>query len=460
MMELGSFLYSVLAFVVAIGILVTIHEFGHYWVARLCGVKVLRFSVGFGNPIWLHKAGADQTEYAIAAIPLGGYVKMLDEREGEVDASELSRAFNRQSVGKRFAIVSAGPAFNFLFAIFAYTLMYMNGVAGLKPYVGEIAPSSLAMSAGMREKDLILSVNDVPTASWEKARLVLMQEAVDEPVLNLQVQGEDLQIRNLTLAIDNLDFLQQENTDLLEQLGMSMWRPDIPPQIDEVISGGAAEAAGLLAGDQIVSVNKQVIHNIRQWVDVIRAHPEQSLDVQVRRGERLVTIAITPRSQVQDGETIGFIGVKNVIVVPKEIRDQLRVVEQFGPFSAILEAVDKTWQMSVLTLKVLGKLIVGEASLKNLSGPITIAKYAGMSAQIGLEQFFAFLAIISISLGVLNLLPVPMLDGGHLLYYCIEIIKGSPVSESVEAIGQRVGLVLLMMLMSIAIYNDVLRLVE
>lgn len=460
MMDIGSFLYSVLAFVVAIGILVTIHEFGHYWVARLCGVKVLRFSVGFGSPIWLRRAGSDQTEYAIAAIPLGGYVKMLDEREGEVEASELPRAFNRQSVGKRFAIVSAGPAFNFLFAILAYALMYMNGVAGLKPYVGEISPSSIAMSAGMREKDLILSVNEVPTASWEKARLVLMQEAVDEPVLRLQVQGEDLQIRDLELSMNNLEFLQQENTDLLEQLGMSVWRPDIPPQIDEVISGGAAEAAGLKAGDQIVSINSESIRNIRQWVDVIRAHADKTLSLQVRRDGNLVSLAITPRSQIQDGETIGFIGVKNVIVVPQEIRDQLRVVEQFGPFSALLEAMDKTWQMSILTLKVLGKLIVGEASLKNLSGPITIAKYAGLSAQIGLEQFFAFLAIISISLGVLNLLPVPMLDGGHLLYYCIEIIKGSPVSESMEAIGQRVGLVLLMMLMSIAIYNDVLRLVE
>lgn len=459
-MDIFSFLYSVLAFIAAIGILVTIHEFGHYWVARQCGVKVLRFSVGFGKPLWLKKAGPDQTEYVLAAIPLGGYVKMLDEREVEVAPEDLARAFNRQSVSKRFAIVLAGPAFNFIFAIVAYSLMYMNGVSGIKPFVGEITAPSAAYSAGIRNQDLILSINDIQTPSWEKARLTLLQEAVDKSVLNIRVQGEDLQIRDATIDTRDLSILQQEQTDILPQLGLSMWRPDIPPKIDEVIAGGAAQAAGMQAGDEIVSLDGQKITNVRQWVDLIRQSPQQTLKLVVLRDGERVTLQLTPRLKEQDGESYGYIGVKNIVELPEDARQKLRVVEQYGFAGATVEALDKTWQMSVLTLKVLGKLIIGEASLKNLSGPITIAKYAGISASIGMEQFFSFLAIISISLGVLNLLPIPMLDGGHLFYYVIEIIKGSPVSETVEATGQRIGMAVLMMLMSIAIYNDLLRLVN
>ncbi|MBC8211278.1 MAG: RIP metalloprotease RseP [Gammaproteobacteria bacterium] len=455
-----SIIYSALAFVAAIGTLVTIHEFGHYWVARLCGVKVLRFSVGFGKPLWTKKAGPDQTEYVLAAIPLGGYVKMLDEREGEVAKEDIGRAFNRQPVTKRFAIVLAGPAFNFIFAILAYSVMFMGGVNGIKPYIGDVGSPSIAYSAGVQTEDLILSINGVETLSWEKARLTMMQQAVDEPVLRLQLQGRDLQIRDVELDLDGLSFLQDENVDLLEQLGLSMWRPDIPPKINEVIAGGAAQAAGVKAGDEIIALGGIRITNINQWVETIRANPETELILLVLRDQQRVTLMITPRSQLDEGREIGFIGVRNVVELPEELRHKLKVIEQYGPFEAIAQAVNKTWQMSALTLKVLGKLIIGEASVKNLSGPITIAKYAGLSAQIGLEQFFSFLAIISISLGVLNLLPVPMLDGGHLMYYCVEIIKGSPVSESVEALGQRIGMALLMMLMTLAIYNDVLRLVE
>lgn len=459
-MDILSFLYSVLAFIAAIGILVTIHEFGHYWVARRCGVKVLRFSVGFGKPLWIKRAGEDQTEYALASIPLGGYVKMLDEREGEVAEKDLPRAFNRQTVAKRIAIVVAGPAFNFLFAIIAYTLMYVNGVSGIKPYIGEVDKQGAAYVAGIEKEDLILSINDIETASWEKARLTLLQETVDNSLLKIKVQGADFQIREIAIDTSKLSVLQDEQIDILQQIGLSMWRPDIPPKIDEVIAGGAAEAAGLLAGDNIISLDGQTIKNVRQWVDMIRDHPQQTLNLVVLREGQRVELQLTPNIKQEDGETFGYIGVKNIVELPDEVRHKLRVVEQYGLLVAGLEAVDKTWQMSILTLKVLGKLIIGEASLKNLSGPITIAKYAGISARIGLEQFFAFLAIISISLGVLNLLPVPMLDGGHLLYYIIEIIKGSPVSEAVEAAGQRIGLVILMMLMSIAIYNDILRLVN
>ncbi len=459
-MDILSFLYSAAAFILAIGILVTIHEFGHYWVARKCGVKVLRFSVGFGKPLWIRKAGTDQTEYALAAIPLGGYVKMLDEREGEVEEHELPRAFNRQSVSKRFAIVFAGPAFNFIFAIMAYSLMYMSGVSGIKPYIGDVTYPSVAYSAGIQKKDLILSINGIETPSWEKARLTLLHEAVDGSVLNLKIQGQDLQIRQLSLETQNLSILQDEQADILKRLGLSMWRPEIAPRIDEVLPGGAAEAAGLIAGDYIVSLDGITITNVRQWVDAIRANPDRAMQLVVEREGARKVLTITPRKKTQDGESFGYIGVKNVIVIPEQMRQQLRVVEKHGPVGAAIAAMDKTWQMSVLTLKVLGKLVIGEASLKNLSGPITIAKYAGLSARIGLEQFLAFLAIISISLGVLNLLPIPMLDGGHLFYYIVEIIKGSPVSEAVESIGQRIGLVVLLMLMTIAIYNDILRLVD
>jgi regulator of sigma E protease len=459
-MDVATFITSLLAFVAAIGILVTIHEFGHYWVARLCGVKVLRFSVGFGKPLWLRKAGADQIEYVLAAIPLGGYVKMLDEREGEVPEAEKYRAFNRQSVSKRFAIVVAGPAFNFIFAIIAYSLMYMNGVTGYKPFIGDIQPHSVAAQADLREKDLIISVNGVDTPSWEKARFQLLQQSVDNSLLTLEVQGVNYQIREVTLDIRDQAILEDEGTDVLKLLGFSMWRPQIPPQIDEVIAGGAAEAAGVKAGDLIQSLNGQTIENVHQWVDYIRAHPLETMDLVVLRDGLKKRLSITPNTRQDKDETIGYIGVKNVVVIPENVRQEMRSLEKYGAFEAVAESVKKTWQMSALTLKVLGKLVIGEASLKNLSGPITIAKYAGLSASIGAEQFFSFLAIISISLGVLNLLPVPMLDGGHLMYYLIEIIKGSPVSEAVESFGQRIGIAVLVLLMTVAIYNDLLRLVN
>jgi regulator of sigma E protease len=459
-MDVTTFITSTLAFVAAIGILVTIHEFGHYWVARLCGVKVLRFSVGFGKPLWLKKAGEDQIEYVLAAIPLGGYVKMLDEREGDVDESEKHRAFNRQPVSKRFAIVVAGPAFNFIFAILAYSLMYMNGVSGLKPFIGNIQPESVAAQADLREKDLILSINGVKTPSWEKARFQMLQQSVDKSLLTLEVQGTDYQTREVTLDIRDKAVLEDEGTDVIDMLGFSMWRPQLAPQIDEVLAGGAAEAAGLKAGDLIQSLNGHPIKNVHQWVDTIRAHPLETMELVVLRDGVKQRLSITPNSKQDKEKTIGYIGVKNVVLIPENIRREMRSLEKFGLFEAVSESVQKTWQMSALTLKVLGKLVIGEASLKNLSGPITIAKYAGLSASIGAEQFFSFLAIISISLGVLNLLPVPMLDGGHLMYYLIEIIKGSPVSEAVEAFGQRIGMAVLLILMTVAIYNDLLRLVN
>jgi len=459
-MDFLGIIYSILAFIVAIGILVTVHEFGHFWVARKLGVKVLRFSVGFGKPLWIKKSGVDQIEYVIASIPFGGYVKMLDEREAEVEEHELDRAFNRKSVWRRIAIVVAGPVFNFLFAILAYYLIFLAGVNGVKPVVGEIINPSPAYTAGVQQNDLILSVNGIKTTSWEKARFTMLEEAVSADQIILQVQSPDLQIRDKVIDIKDLGLLQKEQINLMQDLGLSAWRPEIPPVIAEVLADGAAQQAGLMAEDKILSLDGTTIVNVHQWVRLIRGNPETAMQLRVLRDAVEVELTLTPRSRSEGGETYGYIGVKNRIDIPESIRREMMIVEHYGPIDGMIEALDKTWRMSWLTLRVLGKLVTGEASVKNLSGPITIAQYAGISARIGLEPFLGFLAIISISLGVLNLLPVPMLDGGHLFYYLIEVFKGSPVSEQTEIIGQKIGILLLFCLMSIAIYNDLLRLVE
>lgn len=459
MMDFVSILYSIAAFIAAIGILVTIHEFGHFWVARKMGVKVLRFSVGFGKPLWTKTAGPDQTEYVLACIPLGGYVKMLDEREGDVAESELDKTFNRKSVWRRFAIVAAGPIFNFLFAIVAYYFIFMMGIAGVKPVIGDVASSGPAYSAGIRAQDTILSVNGIRTPSWQKARFTLLEESVGAEAIVIEVEHANFQVEKATIDISQLKLLQKEQIDLIGELGFSAWRPDIPPVIDEIVVGGAAEEAGLLANDKILMLSGEVISNVHRWVELIRANPGQSLDVVVLRNTQRVSLKITPKIRTEKGESYGFIGVMNRIEIPESVRQQMAVIERYGPVDALGESLDKTWRMSWLTLKVLGKLVVGEASVKNLSGPITIARYAGISARVGFEQFITFLAIISISLGVLNLLPIPILDGGHLFYYLIEMLKGSPVSETTEVVGQKIGMALLFGLMSIAIYNDLLRLV-
>jgi len=459
-MDFLGIIYSILAFIVAIGILVTVHEFGHFWVARKLGVKVLRFSVGFGKPLWLRKWGVDQTEYVIAAIPFGGYVKMLDEREGEVEEHELARAFNQKSVWRRIAIVIAGPAFNFLFAILAYYLIFLVGVSGVKPVIGEISNPSPAYTAGVQQGDLILAVNGIETSSWERARFAMLEESVSADQIVLQVQGRDLQIRDKVIDIKELGLLKEEQINLLRDLGIAAWRPDIPPVIDQVLPDGAARQAGLIAEDKVLSLDNIVILNVTQWVNHIRANPETEMTLRVLRDGEEIELTITPRSRTEAGETFGYIGVQNRIEIPESVRREMMVTERYGPLKGMVEAVDKTWRMSWLTLRVLGKLVTGEASVRNLSGPITIAHYAGVSARIGLEPFLGFLAIISISLGVLNLLPVPMLDGGHLFYYLVEVFKGSPVSEQIEIIGQKIGILLLFGLMSIAIYNDLLRLVE
>jgi regulator of sigma E protease len=363
-------------------------------------------------------------------------------------------------VWRRIAIVVAGPAFNFLFAILAYYLIFLVGVSGVKPVIGEINIPSPAHTAGVQQGDLIISVNGIATSSWERARFAMLEESVSAERIVLQVQSRDLQIRDRIIDIRELALLKEEQIDLMRDLGISTWRPDVPPVISEVLPDGAAEQAGLLAEDKVLSLDNVIIVNANQWVNLIRANPGKEMALRVLRDGEEVELALTPRSRTEAGESYGYIGVRNRIEIPESVRREMMVTERYGPLQGIAEAADKTWRMTWLTLRVLGKLVTGDASVRNLSGPITIAHYAGVSARIGLEPFFGFLAIISISLGVLNLLPVPMLDGGHLLYYLIEVFKGSPVSEQTEIIGQKIGIMLLFGLMSIAIYNDLLRLVE
>jgi len=453
---MNGVLISLLAFVVAIGALVTVHEFGHYWVARRLGVKVLRFSIGFGKPLWSRTFGDDRTELVIAAIPLGGYVKMLDEREGEVDAGEIDRAFNRKPLSTRVAVVAAGPLFNFLFAIFVYWAMFAAGVPGLRPVVGEVQAGSYAAAAGILAGDEIISVGGKQTPTWEATVMALLDAGLDEQSsITLDVRGADGQLRRLQSDLGDGSLL--EKGGVLVNFGVGLWQ--LPPVLDEIVAGGAAEQAGLQGGDRIVAAGDTIIDSWNDWVMYVRDRPGEQLNVRVQRAGDVIELLLVPERKMDAGQAIGFIGA-SVQLPDQEQRDTMRVVVRHGLLGAFPAALGKTWEVTTLTLRTLWKMVTGKASVENLSGPISIAQYAGQSATIGLAAFLGFLGIVSVSLGVLNLLPVPVLDGGHLLYYLVEFIKGSPVTEATQLVGQKIGIVMLLMLMSVAFYNDILRLVE
>ncbi len=447
---------SILAFIVALGVLITFHEFGHYWVARRFDVKILRFSIGFGRPIYKRVFGKDQTEFVIAALPLGGYVKMLDSREAEVNQEEAAREFNQKPLQQRFAIVAAGPVFNFIFAIFAYCLIFVIGVNGLKPIVGEIRPNSISASAGLEEDDQILSINGVKTPTWSAVIDKLVNHTVGAEQITLQVADRNSAVQTLTMDLAQVSIDEMAEGKLLDTLGLNIIELKLPPVIGEVLSGGAAERAGLLANDRILAVDGNSVETWNDWVATIRANAGNTLAVEILRSGNLLNLSLTPQEFITENETQGRIGA--AAKRPEGMFDEYFTKEAYSPPVALLKAIQKTWEMSVLTLRVLGKMIVGEASVKNLSGPISIAQYAGQSAGIGLAAFLGFMAIVSVSLGVLNLLPVPLLDGGHLLYYVIEFITGRPVSDATQVLGQQIGLVLLLSLMGLAFYNDIIRL--
>lgn len=449
---------TIIAFVIALGVLIVFHEFGHYLVARWCGVKVLRFSIGFGRPLLKKRWGKDQTEWVIAAFPLGGYVKMLDEREGEVAPQELIHSFNRKSVARRSAIVAAGPIANFLLAILLYWFLFMLGVNGMKPVLGPVIPATPAAFAAFEAGETIIKIDAKPVATWQDARWLLLEQVVDKsPAVTVETlnQRGEISWRKLDLSDFHADDL---DGDFLKKIGLNSYQPAIKPIIAQVIPDGAGNRAGLLANDEILAINGEEIPSWEELVRQIRTNPGQSLALQIYRSNSVLDINVTPDVATEKGKQIGKIGIAPKID-PAEL-EGLLVKTSYPMGTAMIKAVGKTWETSVFTLQMLGKMLIGEVSWKNVSGPITIADYAGQSAQMGLAPYLGFLALISISLGVLNLLPIPILDGGHLMYYVIEIVKGGPLSERAMEVGQRVGMALLFALMAFAIYNDISRLIS
>ncbi len=453
---MSQILTSLLAFVVAIGLLVAIHEYGHYIVARALGVKVIRYSIGFGRVLWSRHSGADQTEYCLSAIPLGGYVKLLDERDCAVTFAERGRAFNRQSAAARIAILSAGPLANLLFAILAYTVMFISGVPGMKPVIGPVADDSIAAAAGLREGDRIVAVGDRSVFTWETATVAMLDGMLADGAIRLSVADPSGDERLITLRTAGQESELTEPGQLFARLGLKPWSPEPEPVIGEVIPGGPAERAGMLAGDRILLADGKPVTTWTGWVKIVRARPGERLDVTVRRGESEVRLTIEVASESTADGRVGRIGA--AVSLPGDLLEGMRAEERYGPVEALVRATGKTWEMSSLTLRMIWRMVTGDVSPRNISGPINIAQYAGVTASLGASAFLSFLAIVSISLGVLNLLPVPMLDGGQIVYTVAESLKGSPLSERSQVIGQQIGVGLLLLLMSFAFYNDISRL--
>ena len=457
---------TILAFVGAIVLLVVFHEYGHYWVARRCGVKVLRFSLGFGKVIYSKRFAGSDTEWVISAIPLGGYVKMLDEREGDVAPEELRYAFNRKPVWQRMAIVVAGPLANFLLAIVLYWILFMHGVQGIKPVLGEVNAGSPAAAAQLQAGETILSIDDEPIPSWQELRWRLLDTALQQKIV--KIEGRSASGTMLSHQLD-LSGVEAKDLDgeLLDKLGLHVYQPVLLPVIGRLAADSVAQRADLRAGDVVLRVNGVEIQRWNELVDIVRNHPGQAVTLGIRRGDLMLSVVLIPQPTQESGannsgsatrKAVGKIG-----AAPKVDEAEWKALlteVSYGPMQALAQSLRKTSETSIISLKMLGKMVMGEVSMKNLSGPLTIADYAGQSAQMGVVAYLGFLALISISLGVLNLLPVPLLDGGHLLYYAAELIKGSPVSEQAWEIGQKLGIALLGTLMICALYNDVNRLIS
>lgn len=455
---------SALAFIVALGLLISIHEFGHFWVARRVGIKVLRYSVGFGKTLWKRIGKVDDTEFVIAAIPFGGYVKMLDEREAPVPAAELHRAFNQKPLWARAAVVIAGPLANILLAIAAYWVVMMIGISGLSPLLGKIQPGSIADKAGFAFEDKLLSVNGRETPSWADARIALLDESLDaDAPLQIEVQSVDGSISTLALPMDNVQMLDAGDEDPLLQLGLQGWRPELRAEVALLTEDSAAGDAGIEIGDLIVRVGDANIENWSDLVFAVQPNPDTPLLVHVERDGRLLEFVVTPKGIVEGGKKIGLIGVGPDQTITPEISesiDRSRVTVRYPPVQAFGKALARTWEMSVLTVRLMGKLITGQASLQNISGPISIAQFAGQSVSVGLDHYINFIAMISLSIAILNLLPIPMLDGGHLLFFLYEALRGKPLPEKIQIMGHQLGLVILGSLMFLAFYNDFWRLLK
>ncbi|SQF97369.1 peptidase M50, membrane-associated zinc metallopeptidase [Paucimonas lemoignei] len=449
-----SALYMIVGTLVALGVLVTFHEFGHFWVARRCGVKVLRFSVGFGMPLlrWHDRKG---TEFVVAAIPLGGYVKMLDEREGDVPPELADQSFNRKSVYQRIAIVSAGPIANFLLAIVFFWALAMLGSQQVRPVIGAVEAGSLAQKAGLSAGQEIVAVDGEPTSGWSAVNLQLVRRLGESGTIALKVreQGSTTDTSH-QLALDNW-LKGAEEPDPIKSLGIRPWRPALPPVLAEIDPKGPAQAAGLKTGDRLLALDGQSLDEWQQVVDKVRERPEAKVSLRIERDGAQLDVPLTLAARGEGKAATGYLGagVKGIDWPPEMLREV-----SFGPVAAVAEGARRTWTMSILTLDSLKKMLFGELSVKNLSGPITIAKVAGASAQSGIGDFLNFLAYLSISLGVLNLLPIPVLDGGHLLFYLIEWARGRPLSDRVQGWGVQIGISLVVGVMLLALVNDLGRL--
>jgi regulator of sigma E protease len=449
-------LITVVSFLVTVGVLVVVHEFGHYLAARLVGVKILRFSVGFGKPLVIRRKGRDQTEWVLSAVPLGGYVKMLDEREGEVAPAELERAFNRQTVLARMVIVLAGPMANFFLAFLVYWALFIVGLPGMKPIVGDPPRNTPAAVAGLANADTIVAIAEEPVATWTDVRWLLLKEAVKRETTLLEVETDrgthaSRRLDMSALSKDDLD------KDFLAKLGLRPFRPAVPAVLGRIRDGSAAARAGLVAGDRVVAIGTKPIATWFDFTGEVTANPGRTLVLDIERGGRRFQLRATPDPVGEGDSRIGRLGVE----APDELKreyERMTTTVRYGPVAAVPRAAHKVFDLSIFSVKMLGRMVVGDVSWKNISGPITIADYAGQSAQLGWISWLGFLALVSVSLGVLNLLPIPLLDGGHLVYYFAEIMKGSPVSERTMEIGQRFGLALLLGLTFFAFYNDINRL--
>lgn len=450
---MGGVLWNIGAFIVALGLLVAVHEFGHFWVARRCGVKVERFSIGFGKAIW-RRLGKDGTEYVLALIPLGGYVKMLDGRVDELKPGEEQYAFNHKSVWARMAIVAAGPMANFVFALFAFWLMFMIGVPSVKPVVGEVRPASIVAQAGIEPGMEIVGVGGEETGDWESVTYALISHLGDKSVqLKLKAANTSYAV-DKTLQLEGWTF-DPDKESPIGSLGIVPLGGKVLPVVEGVVPSSASEKAGLQIGDRIKGVDGQAITEWAEFVERVQQSPEQQMQVTVERTGSDITLTLTPDAKKVRGQLVGFVGLSPQLV---PLPDEYRTLLQYGPLQALWHGVQKTWSLITLTFDMIGKLIGGIVSLDNLSGPISIAKGAGSSADYGLVYFLGFLALISVNLGIINLFPLPVLDGGHLVYFLIEAVTGKPVPEKIQEVGFRIGAAILMLLMGIALFNDFARL--
>lgn len=443
---------TILAFLAVIFVLVIVHEYGHYLAARLSGVKVLKFSVGFGKPLLVKRMGRDGTEWAIGALPLGGYVKMLDEREGDVAGSEAHRAFNRATVWRRIAIVAAGPLANFLLAIVVFWALFVYGIPAIKPVIGEPAQGTPAAMAGLRDGDEIVRVDGNSVRTFAELRLGLMEAAVkkSKPVLEL-ANGEQRQLDFSRLTQDYLD----ENG---QALGVEPHMPPLSPVVGRIETGSVAEKSGLKPGDRILAVDGKPVPYWQDFARFVRGRAGVEIELLVETGSERRLVRLTPAGVTENGKQIGRVGVGPKI--DPALFESLRTEERYAPLQALGQAAEKTWDTALFSLKMLGRMVLGQVSWRNLSGPVSIADYAGQSAERGWLSFAGFLAVISIGLGVINLLPVPLLDGGHLMYYLVEVLRGKPVSERIMELGARIGMAIIGALIFLALYNDVLRLLN